>query len=183
MKNFVYVKEDFLPSDLCDYYVNLINEEDKKGNTHIGAFESGQIDTSFKNSIDISLSERDKEITTLLPYFSQAVQEYRDYSEIRVNTDEISEITLRKYKEGTGLYKSHIDINWGENLRRAFVILIYLNKVEKGGELVLNNHDLKIKPDKGKLVCFPCGWTWLHEACKVIKSDRYILRSFALITP
>ena len=97
-------------------------------------------------------------------------------------TNRISEISLRKYKEGEGFYKRHIDINMNEHILRAFVMLFYLNDVEKGGELVLPNHNITIKPKKGLAVAFPSGWTWEHEVNPVIKGDRYIMRSFALMT-
>lgn len=180
MNKFVLIEENYIPSDVCQYYINFINSNP----TSSGTVSNNELDQSFKVSDDICLSlEYAEETEKILPYFRSAVRKYREQSGIRLNTDSLSEISLRKYREGQGFYKEHIDINCNNHIFRAFVILFYLNDVQEGGELVLPNHDISIKPKEGMMVIFPSGWTWEHEAKRVTKGDRYILRSFGLITP
>ena len=184
MRNFIYVKERFFPVDWCQYYVSLIEKGIEEGITWQGMIGGGKVNKKMKSADDLCLSaDLPQEIDKVLPFFEEAVYQYREFSDILVNVNEISEITVRKYSEGEGYYRNHVDVNWGENLRRAFVILIYLNDVIEGGELYLRNHDFEIKPQQGMLVMFPSGWTWEHEARTVLKGDRYIMRSFGLICP
>jgi prolyl 4-hydroxylase len=63
-----------------------------------------------------------------------------------------------KYKDGEE-YKKHIDpsvskIEEKNYCHRFFTILLYLSDVAEGGETYFPNIDLKVKPEKGKLVFF-----------------------------
>ena len=55
--------------------------------------------------------------------------------------------------------------------------MCYLSNVSEGGELVFPEHGLEVKPEMGKLVIFPSGWTHSHHTMPV-KSDetRYVFQ-------
>lgn len=57
---------------------------------------------------------------------------------------------------------------------RNFVILIYLNDVE-GGDLLLPNQKMSIRPAKGKMVVFPTGFMYPHGVNAPL-DNRYTLR-------
>ena len=53
------------------------------------------------------------------------------------------------------------EISGGNKLRYASVVL-HLNTVEDGGELIFPNHNKKIKTEEGKVVIFPPSSSFLH---------------------
>lgn len=68
------------------------------------------------------------------------------------------ECHFAKYEKG-GFYKKHLDQHQGAKTR-ILSCIVYLNKLNNGGELVIYNKnnlesvDKKIQPMPGKLVCF-----------------------------
>ena len=57
---------------------------------------------------------------------------------------------------------------------RTMVLMFYLNDVEEGGETEFLHQNLKIKPEKGKVVIFPAYFTHIHKGNIPISNDKYI---------
>tara|TARA_E500000331_G_scaffold143884_2_gene140192 strand:+ start:266 stop:850 length:585 start_codon:yes stop_codon:yes gene_type:complete len=57
---------------------------------------------------------------------------------------------------------------------RKFVTILYLNDNFEGGETEFLYHSTRIKPEKGKLVIFPAGWTHTHRGNPPLDGDKYI---------
>ena len=52
-----------------------------------------------------------------------------------------------------------------------------MSDVSEGGELVFPQQDLEIKPERGKLVIFPSGWTHDHHTMPVLSDEvRYVFQ-------
>jgi hypothetical protein len=83
---------------------------------------------------------------------------------------------IQRYRKNVGKYKYHNDWHWDNNNQshRALTYLWYLNDVEEGGETEICI-DLKIKPEKGKLLIFPASWLYPHCGRMPISNDKYIL--------
>ena len=80
------------------------------------------------------------------------------------NFNYVSSLTLLQKtnpKEGYHLFHSE-NIDW--NLaNRTIAWMVYLNDVEKGGETEFLYQDIKVKPEKGKVVIWPGSYTHLHR--------------------
>ena len=61
--------------------------------------------------------------------------------------------------------------------------MIYLNDVDEGGETAFFHQDLKIKPEKGKMVIFPPYFTHMHKGMCPISNDKYICNIYIGISP
>ncbi|MBK46313.1 MAG: 2OG-Fe(II) oxygenase [Gammaproteobacteria bacterium] len=69
----------------------------------------------------------------------------------------------------------HIDSGSHQFSDRQLVAIWYLNDVEgPGGETEFINQNIKIKPEKGKLILFPPFWTHEHRGVKLQKGIKYI---------
>ena len=69
----------------------------------------------------------------------------------------------------------HIDSGSHQFSDRQLVAIWYLNDVEgPGGETEFINQNVKVKPEKGKLILFPPFWTHEHRGVKLQKGMKYI---------
>ena len=82
---------------------------------------------------------------------------------------------IQKYSQEDGFYKVHNDFTINEKGFRVLAFIFYLNTVEEGGETEFTIHNVKIRPEQGKLVIFPACWTYPHRGCMPISSSKYII--------
>jgi hypothetical protein len=74
----------------------------------------------------------------------------------------------------------HIDGQTTEephNGLRIATLLIYLNDVPEGGETCFPMQGVAVKPERGKAVMFPVGFTHPHSVVKAT-SKRYIVQTW-----
>ena len=65
---------------------------------------------------------------------------------------------------------------WQDN---KFVAIIYLNNEYSGGNLVFDQHEIRISPSVGSVVAFDPGFINLHSVSEVTEGERYtMLASF-----
>lgn len=86
--------------------------------------------------------------------------------------------SVRIYQKGIGKFLDHVDQAAGPNVTRVFGIILYLNDVEEGGETDFLDYQLSIKPEKGKLLIFPCNYLFRHQGNIPISDDKYIVTAF-----
>jgi len=68
----------------------------------------------------------------------------------------------------------HAD-NWNvKSTGRQLSVVVYLNDVEKGGELVFNNGTI-VQPKQGRMVMFPSFFTHRHQAKPPESGNKYAL--------
>lgn len=90
----------------------------------------------------------------------------------------IKDYSVRIYEENFGHFDLHIDQGPGGNVTRAFAVIIYLNDVVEGGETEFPNFNIKIKPEKGKVLIFPCNYLFPHSGNMPISGPKYIATAF-----
>ena len=58
---------------------------------------------------------------------------------------------------------------------RVVTYMLYLNDVDEGGETEFLYQGVKLKPETGKLVFFPTGFTYPHRGNPIYKGEKYII--------
>lgn len=83
---------------------------------------------------------------------------------------------IQKYDQNKGDYKYHDDFSFKieKQKYRMITFIWYLNDVEEGGETEFWG-SYRIKPKKGHLLLFPCGWFYNHSGKMPISSSKYII--------
>lgn len=96
-------------------------------------------------------------------------------------------IKVQKYLKGTGGYHhwhSEIfpdpDSAGEESLHRVLFFQYYLNTLGEGGETEFFYQNLKVKPQQGRLLIAPAGFTHAHKGNIPQTEDKYILTSWIL---
>ena len=88
---------------------------------------------------------------------------------------------ITKYDKGMGYYDWHCDRGVGSHTtsQRFISAILYLNDVSEGGETeFFGREKLKVTPEKGKLLIFPSGWTFIHRGVMPLSGDKYICNNF-----
>jgi len=95
------------------------------------------------------------------------------------------EIIAQQYLQGVGGYHHwHSEIYpldaSCETLHRVLLFMYYLNTVEEGGETEFLFQERRIKPQQGRMVIAPAGFTHSHKGHVPLAGDKYILTSWVL---
>lgn len=148
----LYIVDNFLSEEECDYLI----EYSKTKEMHVSAVVN-------ENDTSVSTNTR-KSNSIFLPY-EDNIQFIKERVENLVQRDgsTFEDLQLTKYTEN-GFYKAHYDTfesttpegkksleNGGQ---RIATILIYLNKVEKGGATYFPKLKKRFIPKKGRAVIF-----------------------------
>lgn len=153
--DFIGIYENVIHPDFCDWLINYIDNSQHVGLRNEFHVQDRQVclDTFSPNEAQAFMSNVNAcliSYTKKYPYLS--------------NFNYVSSLTLLQKtnpKEGYHLFHSE-NIDW--NLaNRTIAWMVYLNDVEKGGETEFLYQDIKVKPEKGKVVIWPGSYTHLHR--------------------
>jgi hypothetical protein len=94
-------------------------------------------------------------------------------------------IILQKYAQGSGGYHHWHSETYPrdancETLHRVLLFMFYLNDIEDGGETSFYYQGQDIKPQAGRMVVAPGGFTHTHKGQVAQSSDKYILTSWLM---
>ncbi len=98
-------------------------------------------------------------------------------------------INAQKYRKGEGGYHHyHSEIypspnDRHESLHRVLLFMYYLNEVTSGGETEFFYLKRLVRPEAGRLVIAPAGFTHTHKGHVPLSGDKYILTSWILFQP
>ena len=83
-------------------------------------------------------------------------------------------VKIQKTSPGQGFHVWHCENNCGQLNSRFIAWTLYLNDVEEGGETEFIYQHKRVKPEAGKLVIWPAGFTHTHRGNPPLKGDKYI---------
>ncbi len=173
---FIYEKHNALPDELCDNMVQRFEENTE--DQYLGRI--GQVasqDSSIKKTTDLVVSGKEhwKDVdNNLFRSMGIAIKEFREAFPYFKGPFKDMGYGIQRYNPGE-FYHWHIDGGSHDFSQRQLVAIWYLNDVPgPGGETEFLFQDVKIKPEKGKLVLFPPFWTHEHRAVTLNEGVKYI---------
>jgi len=180
--SFIFEKNDALPGFLCDDMVarfEQAKEEQYKG--RIGQTFEEQL--SIKKSTDLVVSGKShwQDVdNNLFRSLSLALKEFKEKFEYFKGPFKDNGYAIQRTNVGEH-YHWHIDGGSHDFSQRQLVALWYLNDVAgPGGETEFLFQDVKITPQKGKLVLFPPFWTHEHRGVTLEKGVKYIATTWVV---
>lgn len=191
LENCIYVNPTAICRQLCAEIIEFFEKEKSYDGVTAGGLNKNIKDTKdfvikkddakwsrIRTFLENELSRNCKEYVGKLASQMQKEEEnssskYHLFSKNFVETDTFM---IQKYEKGQGRYIYHDDfsIDWENKKHRVITFLFYLNDVEEGGETEFWR-EMKIKPEAGKLLLFPCAWTYPHRGLMPKSCDKYIL--------
>ena len=191
---FIYECDDVFPVDFCN---RVIDKFEKSNLKIIGTTDDDSINP-IKKSIDLRIYD-EPEWVEEEKYFHDTIQKaMKKYETFLLKMDVDGEV---KKHMSQILMNSHIQppqiqqtktgeyYHWHQDQLypphwKIFTYIIYLNDVEKdsGGTTEFSCGKI-IQPKAGKIVFFPCTWTYFHRGKTLEKGVKYIATNGLMIKP
>ena len=173
---FIFEQKNALPAALCDDMIRRFEEHtDDQYQGRIG--QGAAQDSNVKKTTDLVVSDKEhwKDVdNNLFRSMGIAIKEFREAYPYFKGPFKDMGYGIQRYNPGE-YYHWHIDGGSHDFSQRQLVALWYLNDVPgPGGETEFLFQDVKIKPEKGKLVLFPPFWTHEHRAVTLNEGVKYI---------
>ncbi len=170
---FIIELQNFVDHDLCEQIVKKIeanefyknNECEKNLIRHNKCINLSEIFT-FKevdNLVHGIISNAHEQYTKKC-VFSQFLPYY--YHNLSCNY-------IYRYYDSGDYYSWHIDKE--NNKEYVYSYVVYLNDDFKGGDTLFLADQLRIKPKKGSVLCFPCDFTYIHKSTKIKSGMKKII--------
>jgi hypothetical protein len=193
MNDYILELKDFVPVDLCNEMITRFDDDQRKHNGFYNYYLEQKLYTRMKNNKELLVSAHSdwKDIDEkLLYYFKKAFHEYIKHVRIEFNYStkehiydrELDHIKNRKTTDigfaiakipkGTS-YPWHHD--GAMNSSNFVQFVLYLNTLEEnegGCTGFLNGR--KVRPEVGKMLMYPCTWTFPHTGYEVKAEYKYI---------
>jgi hypothetical protein len=192
---FIYECDDVFPVDFCNRVIDKFEKSDLK---FLGTVDNGSLTGSIKQSTDLRIYDEPEWIEEE-KYFHdmirKAMKKYETFllkmdvdDEVKKQTSgiltnsHIHQPQIQKTEPGQ-YYKWHHDQKYPPNWS-LFTYIIYLNDVEKGsGGTTEFSCGKIIQPKAGKIVFFPCTWTYFHCGKTLEKGVKYIATNGLCVEP
>jgi phosphoribosylformylglycinamidine (FGAM) synthase PurS component len=192
---FIYECDDVLPVDFC----NRVIEKFEKSNLKINGRAAGDCELEhLKKSIDVRIYD-EPEWVEEEKYFDvmirKAIKKYETFL-LNMDVDDKVKKVMSKFLMNTHIHSPQIQrtkpgqyYHWHQDQYsppnwQIFTYIIYLNDVEEGsGGTTEFSCGKTIQPKAGKIVFFPCTWTYFHRGKTLEKGIKYIATSGIMMRP
>ncbi|CAI8322209.1 MAG: Uncharacterised protein [Gammaproteobacteria bacterium] len=174
--SFIFEFNNSLSEDICKDIVKRFEEsKDEHYEGRVG--QTFEKNTDIKKSTDMVVSGKDnwkdvdKILFTSLSKALSAVKKQYDFF-----SGPFKDIGYAVQRTNPGEYFHwHIDSGSHQFSDRQLVAIWYLNNVSgPGGETEFLNQEVKINPERGKLILFPPFWTHEHRGVTLKEGTKYI---------
>jgi Rps23 Pro-64 3,4-dihydroxylase Tpa1-like proline 4-hydroxylase len=192
---FIYECEDAFPVSFCNRVIDKFEKSDLK---FVGRTDEAAINP-IKKSTDLRIYDEPEwveEEKYFLDTLRKAKKKYETFL-LKMDVDDevkkqMSTILIESHvsppqiqrTEPGQYYHWHHDESLIEPKWQTFTYLIYLNDVEKdSGGTTEFSCGKTIQPKAGKIVFFPCKWTYFHRGKTLEKGIKYIATAGLLCRP
>tara|TARA_B100000427_G_scaffold321377_1_gene321878 strand:+ start:182 stop:751 length:570 start_codon:yes stop_codon:yes gene_type:complete len=187
MKDFIGIYDRVVDPVYCQRFIKFINFLKvsslaiKENNlSHNREIISANI--PHLNSEGYDLSRCDPAATEFLPIVQPCIDQYMDEYSILTNTNFLLfDIKVKKFPIGGAFHDWHYETMDVNSCRRSFVVQLYLNTIEEGGETEFLYINKRVKAKEGRVVIFPAGYTHTHRGNPAIGQDKYLVTSWGLL--
>jgi hypothetical protein len=191
---FIYECDDVFPVDFCNRVIDKFEKSDLK----FKGVSDGDINNSIKQSTDLRIYD-EPEWVKEEKYFHETIRKaMKKYETFLLKMDVDNEVKkhmsfiiknlyihppqIQKTEPGQ-YYHWHHDQAYPPQWKK-FTYIIYLNDVEKdSGGTTEFSCGKSIQPKAGKIVFFPCTWTYFHRGKTLEKGVKYIATNGLMIKP
>ena len=177
-KTGIFVFDNAVSSDLCGEIIATYNQNK---HLHHKGKTGGGYNPRMKNSTDWNIKEENllNKLNSILNLATEKILSKK--TSLKKLSFFYSGLQFQHSKKNEGYFNWHSDNDEADaNYFRVLAPIFYLNTIEVGGETEFMYQKVKIKPETGKLVIFPCTWEYYHRGVKPLSDDKYIITAFAL---
>lgn len=183
IKNFVMELDNFLSPEWCAHAIQYFEDMQKAGLVADRSTEA--LKHIFDDSTLTMHGEYSVAITGTQHLSDSFVQEFwtkaypiyaKQFSVLKtLATHSIFYLKIQKTEIGQGYHAWHCETGDRPTSTRIMAFLLYLNDVDEGGETEFLYYPSRVKPQVGKLILFPGGFTHTHRGNPPLSGTKYIL--------
>lgn len=180
--SFIFEWPRWLPADVCAEMIRRFEAHPEEHQTgRIG--QLAQVDASIKRSTDLPISHKPhwKDLDrALFQSLGRAIVQFRELFPFFKGPFKDIGYQLQRTRPGE-FYTWHIDGGSHDFADRQLVAVWYLNDVPApGGATEFLFQDVRVQPERGKLVLFPPFWTHEHRGAPVEQGVKYIATTWVV---
>lgn len=183
IKNFVMQVENFVSPEWCahaiEYFENmqksgLVADRSAEAMKHV--FDDSTLTMHGEYSIHVA-GTQDLSASFVQEFWSKAYPIYaKEFSVLKtMATHSIFYMKAQKTEVGQGYHTWHCETGDRPTSTRIMAFLLYLNDVDEGGETEFLYYPSRVKPQTGKLILFPGGFTHTHRGNPPLSNTKYVL--------
>ena len=180
--SFIFERPHALPDSFCDEVIRRFEAQPEYHRAGVIG-QTGLHNDGIKKTTDLVASDKAdwKDIDEMFfRCMAAALREFRETFPYFKGPFKDLGYQVQRYREGE-YYHWHIDGGSHQFSQRQLVALWYLNDVPgPGGETEFLYQDVKVTPERGKLVLFPPFWTHEHRAVRVEQGVKYIATTWVV---
>lgn len=170
---------NIIPKEWCDVMIKWFHtNEDLHKYGAVDQYNMGKILFDYKKAIQSNPSPDDPIFDLMSESFKKSYDEYLKIVPGPTKDVCFKDYSIRVYPQNEGHFCQHIDQCAGRTVTRLFAMILYLNDVDEGGETEFPSHSIKIKPETGKVLIFPCNYLFPHQGNVPISGPKYIATAF-----
>jgi hypothetical protein len=182
-EDFVGIYDNFMSAEFCQAIIDRFAYAEANGYTQTRkvaekASSVEKQDTALftADSIDGDLVHQQNR-TFLQEFWAEAYPAYVDKYGILNNfeTHRVYHTKVQRTRPSEGYHVWHCEDSSREYNSRIMAYILYLNDIAEGGETEFLYYGKRIKPETGKLVLFPAGYTHAHRGNPPLNETKYIL--------
>ena len=187
MKDFIGIYNNVGSSDYCKKFIDFIEylkvsglakrEERLSHNRDLVSVNMAHV-----NTWGYDLTHADPVANEFLPLVQNSIDQYvNEYSILTKNNFLLFDIKAKKFPLGGGFHDWHYETMSVNTSRRSFVVQMYLNTNDEGGETEFLYINKRVKAKEGRVLIFPAGYTHTHRGNPAIGQDKYLITSWGLL--
>jgi hypothetical protein len=173
--NFINEYPNFITQEECDFIMDNLEKR---------PFEPARKESSLKAYFsefaiaNLTDKEAKNKIRSLLDRVDKKLEEYFKPVEglIPYNFRREGFSVLKTKDSGVPRHYDSEVMNNDEYDARSFLVLIYLNKLDMGGELLFPYQKVTVVPEPGKLLIFPASFAYPHLVLPYVGPERLCIR-------
>ena len=195
MENFIGRYENVLNDKECQRLIELFNKSHKRKATHEG-MTGPAVDKKRKDSTDLSAAMipaklKEKYGEDLDHFFDELIKRHDEYTERfsilkppKTWLNGVYDFNIQRYYPGGQAYHAwHYENAYPEVGDRILAWMCYLSDVKEGGETEFEYYGIKEKPEAGKLLIWPAGFTHSHRGLPAPDEIKYIITGWFQFAP
>ncbi len=195
-ENFIGQYNSSVDQDTCKGLIALFENANKRKLVKAGLSGSDTVNVKKKDSADFSDTQmikalQDKYGHVIKKYFDSLIACHEQYKQKFpiLNSPKtwphgVFNWQLQRYYPGGQAYHAwHYEAPTPQVSDRILAWMTYLNDVDEGGETEFQYYDLKIKPEQGKTLIWPAGFTHVHRGLPAPRDTKYIITNWFRYVP
>lgn len=183
IENFVLEVDNFLSPEWCAHAIGYFDNMQKSGLVadrsaealrHV--FDDNTLTMHGEYSVQITGTQHLSD-SFITEFWAKAYPIYaKQFSILKTLANHsIFYMKAQKTEIGQGYHAWHCETGDRATSTRILSFILYLNDVEEGGETEFLYYPRRVKPQTGKLILFPGGFTHTHRGNPPLSGTKYIL--------